>query len=210
MNSHWDNPQENPWLTGRRGRALALIMLLLACATVWACIINPLLSWYQSDAALLQQQTVLAARMEQAAVTLPALRRQAEISAGRPAAANATLPSTSDAVAGAMLQERVEAMATEAGAILTSVETLPAEPAGAWRRIGLRVALTAPWAVLIRLLEALDLASTPMLADDLHVHTSPIDARQPPTLPVQASFTVIAFRAAAPGEAHPSIPIRPQ
>jgi general secretion pathway protein M len=194
---------DSPWLSGPRGGALALLALLLAAATVWAAIINPLLSWYQSGAEWLQQQTVLAAHMEQVAATLPDLRRQAEVSAGGPAKASATLPPSSDAVAGATLQESVAALSTAAGATLASVETLPAEPAGAWRRIGVRVALTAPWAVLIRLLESLDAASPPMLTDDLHVHTSAVDVRQPVTHPVQASFTIFAFRAAAPGEAHP-------
>jgi general secretion pathway protein M len=194
---------QSPWLTGPRGRALALLGLLLAAGTVWLCIIMPLLACYQAGAELLQQQTTLADRMEQTAATLAALRQQAALQAGTPAAAGATLPGTSDAVAGATLQEQVEAMATQAGATLASVETLPAEPAGAWRRIGLRVALAAPWAVLIRLLEALDLASPQMLADDLHVHATPIDVRQPLSVPVQASFTITAFRPAPPGQAHP-------
>lgn len=183
------------WLTGRRGQSLALLVTLLLCLIVWFDAVQPLLGWYGDRAETLQQQRAIAQRMESLAASLPLLRRQAQAGAGAQTAANATLKDTDDAVASATLQEDVQAMATAAGASLTSVETLPAESAGAWRRIGLRVNLTAPWPVLVRLLQSLDGATPRMLVDDLHVHSTVLVAH-PSALPLQTSLIVFAFRAA--------------
>jgi general secretion pathway protein M len=188
------------WLVGRRGQALALAATALVCFMLWLGLVQPLLSWYADRATTLLEQRALADRMESLAASLPALRRQAEAGAGGRTAANLGLSDTSDSVASATLQEQVQAMATAAGAMLASVETLPAESAGAWRRIGLRVTLTTPWPVLVGVLRALDEATPRLLVDDLHVHGSVL-AAQPVAPPLQTSFTVYAFRAGTRTEA---------
>jgi general secretion pathway protein M len=191
------------WLTGRRGQILAIAVTVLLLLIVWVGAVQPLLAWHADRAETLMQQRVLADRMANAAATLPALQRQAAAGTGGHVPAAAMLSGASDAIAGATLQEQVQAMATAAGATLTSAETLPAEQAGAWRRIGLRLTLTAPWPVLVRLLAAIDQATPQMLVDDLHVHSVLLVAR-PVALPLQTSFTVYAFRAAvASGNARP-------
>jgi general secretion pathway protein M len=182
------------WLIGRRGQALALAATLMVCPAIWAGVVQPLWSWYDTRAETLREQQALAERMEGLAASLPSLRGQVDAGAGDHAEAGAILPGASDSLASATLQERVQAMATAAGATLASVETLPADSAGAWRRIGLRVTLTASWTVLVRLLEALDQARPRMLVDDLHVHSTLLVAH-PAVLPLQTSLTVYAFRA---------------
>ncbi len=102
----------------------------------------------------------------------------------------------SDAVAGATLQTIVQDMATAAGAELSSMEMLPVEPRGAYRRLGLRVETAAPWPVLIELQHAIAQATPRMLIDDLRLRT-PTGASHTASTPVSATFTVIAFRAAA-------------
>jgi general secretion pathway protein M len=191
------------WLGGLRGRALALGATLLLTAVVWLAAVQPLLDWHGERAVQLQERRALAARMQRLASTLPDLKREAEAGASGKLTAGAMLSGGSDSVAGAVLQERVQAMATAAGDTLTSVETLPADQAGSWRRIGLHISLTAPWPNMIRLLQALDEATPRMLVDDLHVHSTLLVSR-PVTLPLQTSFTVYAFRAGtAPESARP-------
>jgi general secretion pathway protein M len=181
------------WLVGRRGQALALGATLLACFALWSGVAQPLAEWYNSRAETLLEQRALAERMDGLAASLPALRQMVAAGAGNREAAGATLTGASDSVASATLQERVQAMATAAGATLSSVETLPAESTGAWRRIGLRVSLTVSWPVLINLLRALDEATPRMLVDDLHVHGTVLVAH-PVVLPLPTAFTVYAFR----------------
>jgi general secretion pathway protein M len=191
------------WLTGRRGQALALAITMLLAGIVWVGAVAPLMSWYQDRAATLAERSTLADHMAALAATLPRLQHEAAAEGADPAAAGLTLAGSSDAVAGATLQERVQSMARASGASLSSVETLPAEQMGAWRRIGLHVALTVPWQPLIRLMQAVDTATPRMLVDDLRVH-SLVLGDHPSRQPLQTSFTIYAFRPATAGtRTHP-------
>jgi general secretion pathway protein M len=187
------------WLTGRPGQALAAAIGLLAVALVWFGLIDPLWSWFDDRALLLEQRQTLLHRMQAMATTLPGLRAASAAKPGQ--GANLTtimLPGATDAVAAADLQERVQKMAATAGASLTAVETLPATPSGKWHRISLRISLTAPWPVLMDLLRSIQQSSTRILVDDVHFHSATLIAR-PTVSPVQASMVLYGFRPAEAG-----------
>lgn len=180
--------------TGQRGQALAMALLLIVLAAAWLAIAAPLLDWHASRAEALQQRTTLARRMAQVAAGLPDLQRQAAATAAAGPVAATLLEGSTDAVAGATLQQLIQDMATRAGATLSSTEALPAETVAAYRRIGVRVALSAPWGVLVELLRAVEEASPQMLVDDLQIHgTRRFGTAGEP--PLEASFTVLGFRA---------------
>ncbi|TDH56149.1 hypothetical protein E2C06_36450 [Dankookia rubra] len=183
--------------TGRRGQLLALGLTLAVLGGAWAGVAAPLLDWYALRAEQLQARRAVARRMAELAETLPALRDQARRVAapGRPAE-GAVLDGSSDALAAAALQGRLQEMAARAGAPLSSAEALPGEAAGAWRRIGVRVAVNAPWPSVVRLLQAIGTATPRMLVDDLQLRAPPLLLRTGPR-PVDASFTVLGFRAEA-------------
>ena len=184
-----------PLPTGRAGQAIAVALLLLVAALAWSSVAAPLFDLYASGADSLAQRATLARRMAQAAADLPALQQASSqsVAAGPPPAA--LVGGASDAVAGATLQQLVQDMAARAGATLSSSETLPAEPAGTYRRIAVRVALSAPWPVLVGLLRSIAEASPGMLVDDLQLHgTRQIEGTG--ELPMDASLTVLGFRAA--------------
>jgi general secretion pathway protein M len=181
--------------TGRRGQLLASALTLVVVASVWVGVVTPLLGWHAEQTQRMEQRRALARRMAELVETLPALQAQA---AGRDAtgpAPSAVLAGETDAVAGAALQLLVQQMATGAGTSLSSVEVVPAEAVGGYRRIGLHVALAAPWPVLVHLLQSLEQATPPMLVDDLRLHGSPL---RNVALPMDASFTVLAFRDGRP------------
>lgn len=181
--------------TGRPGQALAIALLLLVAALAWSSVAAPLIELYASRADSLAQRSTLARRMAQAAADLPALQQASRsfVAAGPPPAA--LVGGTSDAVAGATLQQLVQDMAARAGATVSSIEALPAEQAGAYRRIAVRVALSAPWPVLVSLLRSIAEASPGMLVDDLQLHgTRQIEGTG--ELPMEASLAVLGFRAA--------------
>lgn len=169
-------------------------MALLLAGAVWAAVVEPLLDWHARLASAALNRGAVAERMAAVADTLPELRHQAAAGAGQPITTT-LLEGATDALAGAALQVRVRELATQAGASLTSSETLPAEAAGAFRRIGVRVAVTGAWPVLVRLLRDLEQASPGMLVDDLQVQAAAslatVAAR-----PLIATLTVLAFRAA--------------
>lgn len=188
--------------TGPAGRMLALGLTLIMLASVWFAAASPLIGWYRDRASDLEQRRVLLRRMIAVAQTVPALRldvSRAPRAGASPTGASGSglLEGATDAVAAAALQQRVQDMATRAGATLTSAETLPATQTGAYRRIGLHVSLNAPWAVLVRLLQAVEQGTPRMLVDDLQLHGARLVVR-PADPPLDAGFTVFAFRAAAP------------
>ncbi len=183
--------------TGRAGQWLALGLAALVATLLWAVVALPLIQWHAARNEALVERRALAGRMAGLAAELPLLNRAAAQTADAGPPAGAMLDQPSDAVAGAALQQRVQDIATKAGATLSSTEALPAEAAGAYRRIRLRLALTAHWPVLVGMLQGLALQTAPqMLVDDLQLRSAPVllDRGDPP---LDASFTVLALRAGA-------------
>jgi general secretion pathway protein M len=181
--------------SGPRGRALAAGLCVLVVAIAWLAVVSPLVAWYAEGGIRLERDEVLLGRMESLADAVPALRRQATQAPAAQAPQAALLAGATDAIAGAALQERVSAMAAQAGATLSSTEALPGEADGAYRRISLHVALTAPWPQLVHLIEAIETSPTGMLLNDLQLRSPPA-VPGGPAPPLDAGFTVIAFRAA--------------
>ncbi len=180
--------------TGRTGSIVALGLTLLALAVLWWGIAAPLAGWYAARSDLLTQRTALLGRMDMLVATLPALRRQASAKpADGTVHADALLQASSDATAGAALQQRVQDMAAKAGVSLATVETLPGQQAGALRRIALRVGTTATWPALVHLLQAIEQSDPRMSVDDLQLRSS-LDLSRPQDPPINASFSVVAFR----------------
>ena len=105
-------------------------------------------------------------------------------------------------LAGAALLQSVQALASGLGANVASIENLPAEPAGSYRRVGLRVAFGAAWPVLLHLLQNLATNSPRTLVDDLRLRVPP-NREGTEAAGVDATLTVYAYRAVAPGEARP-------
>lgn len=183
--------------TGPRGRVVAVGLSLAVLCVAWLAAVAPLLAWHADRAELLEQRRVLVQRMERAAGTLPQLRQTAAGGAASPAP-RALLEGASDALAGAALQGQFESLAANAGLSLTSAELLPAEAAGAYRRISLRLVLSGPWPSIVRLLETVDQTSPRMLVDDIQLQVATSVAAGT-AQPIAATFTVIAFRSGPQG-----------
>jgi general secretion pathway protein M len=191
--------------TGRAGRLLALGLLLLVLVLLWEVIGSPLCDWYRSRSEALSGREALAERMEILAARLPALRRDSEAGGIRPGA-GALIDGSSDAIAGAALQGQVQQMASALGASLSSSETLPGSPAGGsggpggdYRRVGVRISVTAPFAVMVRLIAGIEQATPAMLVDDLQLHGSRLQLEG--NTPLEATLTVLAFRHGEPDPA---------
>lgn len=183
--------------TGPRGRLLALAVTALLLAAAWFGAAAPLLAWGEDLEARLAARGALAARMEGLADSLPLLRRAAaEAEAAGAGAGPALLEGATDAEAGAALQVRVRALAERAGVALESAEALPAEAAGVHRRIGMRIAATAPWPALVGLLGELERAGPGLLVDDLQLQAAPVVVGT--VRPLAATLAVLGFRAADP------------
>ena len=177
--------------TGRNGRVLAAGLAVLSVGMVWLALVSPVLDWYGARSRELDALRARAAHEQAQISALPLLRREAEAAAKTPT--HAVLAGKTDAIAGAALQEQVQGMAGSASAQLTSAETLPGEQVGAYRRIGVRVELSARLPVVVALLKSIEEAEPTMLVDDLRLTSTPV-AAMGGMLPLDAAFTVYAFR----------------
>ncbi len=180
---------------GRRGQILALAMGLASLLLLWAALLAPLWGWYQQRADELAQQRALAARMQALAREIPALRSAVAAQGPDQGSATLLLEGNSDAIAGANLQSVLQDLATQSGTSLDSAALAPVQAQGPLRKIGMQVSLTASWPALINFLSAIETANPRMVVDGLSLSNAgpPVAGGAPP---VQASFTVSAFRAA--------------
>ena len=94
-----------------------------------------------------------------------------------------------------MLQQKLDELASAAGVRIGREEILPARAEDDFRAISVRVSLTAPWRAVVALFQGMATASVPMAADDMQLR-GPSANLNDPALPVDAAFTVTAFRAA--------------
>lgn len=178
---------------GRIGQLLALGLTLLPPAVIGLGVVMPLLEWHGERADALIQRAALMHRMQALAAALPELQQQAMAAAASKAGEAALLEGDSDSIASASLQERLQAIFMQAGVQLSSVETLPGEEAGAYRRIRLRVSFNASWSVLLGLLKDMHLATPALLVDELQLrHALHRIGTAPGTFDV--SCAILAFR----------------
>jgi general secretion pathway protein M len=185
-----------PLPTGRAGQLLALGLTSLVSAVLWLGVVAPLIEWHGERAAALAQQEALAERMAALAAALPSLQGQAKAVAASGAGEAALLEGDTDTMASATLQERLQAMFLQMGVQLHSVETMPADDAGAYRRIGLRVSFNASWPVLVDLLKDIHLATPSLLVDDLQVKAALHRINTPPGS-FDVTCSILGFRSAA-------------
>jgi hypothetical protein len=186
---------------GRRGQSLAVALVVILAAFVWWGVAAPLIDWHQTRSMALASQRSMLDTVAVRARELPALRRWLATSRAETALPGSLLTGDSDAIAAATLQGVIQDMATSAGATLSSEEVLPAVQQGALRQIGLRIALSGRWPVLVSLLQAIDASDLRLLVDDLEFHAvadaasgDGVSGAHPP---LEASFVVTAFRPGA-------------
>ncbi len=182
--------------TGAVGRSLAAGLLVIVIGIAWLGIVSPIAAWFADRGNTLADRAVLARRMAQVAATLPAVEQAAQARATPEAAQELVLSQNSDALAGAALLQAVQDMAARSGAALSTTEILPAEAVGSYRRIRLRIALSAPYPMVVAFLQAIDGATPRMLVDALQLRAAPVLVGQE-SGPVEAAMTIMAFRAGA-------------
>ncbi len=182
--------------TGVRGRVLALALALLVALLLWIGLVAPLLGWFDERQETLRRQQAIGRRMAALVQTLPDLQAASDAAGARAARRReALLDGTSDAVAAATLQQLLDEMANRAGLRIGSVEVLPAEPAGLYRAIAVRLTVNAPWPPLVTLLQAIATANAPMLVDNLQLRSLPRSATDTES-PIDVTFSVIGYRSA--------------
>jgi general secretion pathway protein M len=185
--------------TGRAGQLLALGLTSLALAALWLGVVMPLIGWHGELAEALAQQEALAQRMETLAAVLPSLREAVKAAAAGGAGEASLLEGDNDSMASASLQERLQATFMKTGVQLNSVETLPGDDAGAYRRIGLRISFNASWPILMTLLKEMHVATPSLLVDELQL-TPALHRISTAPGSFDVACAIYAFRSASPAK----------
>ena len=195
--------------TGRRGQMVALGVALITVMALWLIVISPLIDFYSDRADRLEKQQAVIHRMERMVAQRQSLMEQASSLGDAAPAKGNLLDGSSIPVATAALQGLVRDIANTSGATLSSVESLPGETGTGYRRIGVKLALSAQWPVLIHFLQSLQESDTPMAIDDLQIHSGSETPKTPDQQVFEAGFAVYAPATAEPQQPKEAAPGEP-
>jgi hypothetical protein len=173
---------------------LAVTILAAAIGLVYLVIAIPLQDIYLDRQTVLEDRSMLASRLVAAATELPALRAQLTELRAAASTNKVTLDGANDAIASADLQSRIEALATSLHVTLGNTEALSAADRGAFRRIGLRIAVHGDYANLVRLLGAIDASVPPLVLDNLHLRSVTRPGVMAGDVQLDAGFEVYGIR----------------
>jgi general secretion pathway protein M len=152
------------------GRTLALSILGGLIGLLYLGTVSPLIDLYRTGETTLTERQLLVPRLVRVAAEVPALRaRLAELQATG-TTRDVALDGTSDALASANLQSRIEQLATANGVTITSTEAIPAEDRVPYRRIGLRLTVNGKYEAVVKLLAAIEEAQPPIVVGNLQLH----------------------------------------
>lgn len=177
-------------------RALALLLLVAAVTALYGIVVGPLLDSYVRSRSDIEEYQALLARLHVVGAAVPDL--ESEVSRLRSDRSSGTgyLPSGSDSLIAARLQERVKQVVTRHGATLKTTQTLPVVAKEALRQVAIRVEMTANIEALKRILFTLESGRPYLLADNLDIRTGrsprPDDSAEA-EIPLTVRFDVLGF-----------------
>ena len=182
--------------TGRAGRSLAVALLCLVLGAGYFLLVMPVLEMYSLREGVLADKRKLAQRLEATAAELPGLR--AKLAELQTAASKRKIvfEGTSDAIAAANLQSRIEELAVSTGVAIGSTEAVPGENRDGHRRIGLRLAVSGEYASIVKLLGAVENAAPPLVLGNLQIHAAARPTADASNARLDAGFEVYGFRSA--------------
>jgi general secretion pathway protein M len=173
--------------------------MLLVLGALYLLIVVPLVDLHAANAEAIEARRAMLARLNAISGEVPALRaRLAELQRTSDQK-TLLLDGGSDALASAGLQSRIGEIAAQAGLTVGSVESIPPELQGQYRRLGLRLTLNGQYEGLARLLAGLEVAAPPLIVDNMQIYAV---QRRPGAAAVAASaldarLEVFGFRSDA-------------
>lgn len=162
-----------PWIS----RLAALLLLIVAMAAVYSFILDPIIVGYRETDRQIEDVRDQLSRYQRLAAARPALEQQIRQAASERTSDGYYLSGGTDALAAAGLQDRVNALVGEKGGVLRSIQPMPGVDEQGFRRITLRVQMTATIEVLFETLYGLE-SGTPMLfVENLDIQSRAIRRR---------------------------------
>lgn len=153
------------------GRAAALGLVAAVLGVVYLLVVAPLIEAYRATDDAIVEAGEMLARYSDIAGRRAALAAQLAELVARQAASGVYLSGETDALAAAALQESVGATVEAHGGKLRSIQILPVSDDGDFKRVSVRVQLTAPLVPLHRILHSLESGRPFVFLDNLDIKT---------------------------------------
>ena len=170
-------------------RLAALAVSAGVAFALYLFVVAPIVAGYAETDAAMTQAAELLDRYRRVAAARPALQERLGALTSRQSEIGAYLGGGTDALAGAELQELVNATVAKGDGGLRSMQILPVKADGGFRRIGVRVQMTANIAHVLRVLHGLEAGSTLLFVDNLEVSNR--RARRRRNQPVEMDPTLL-------------------
>ena len=168
-------------------------MACVALGIVYIVLVAPLRDLYSERALRVETRTSLLAKLNTAAGELPALRARVTELGAAAGSDRLTLKGTTGAIASAALQSYIQELAAGGDITIRSIESLPAEGQGRYRRLGLRLFISGAYESLIDLLAKIENATPPLVVDNLQIRSVLRRPGATPILALDANFEVYGF-----------------
>lgn len=154
-----------PWIS----RLAAIGILFAVLMAIYSVLVLPLAAAYGQINGAIAQSTDLLARYQRVTAQYPDLKGLLKRVNADHTASGVYLPGDTDALAAARLQEIVNSKVETNGAQVRSVQILPTREDGDFRRVGVRIQLTATIAAVARILYAFEAGDTFLFVDNLEI-----------------------------------------
>jgi general secretion pathway protein M len=155
----------SPWIS----RLAAVALLTGVLVVFYAFLMAPLLAGYGEIDLAISRTSELLDRYRRVAASHDAFHARLEELMARQSEIGVYIGGSTDALAGAELQELVNKTVEKGGGRLRSVQILPVETDGEFRRVGVRVQMTANVVQLTQVLYAIEAGRTFLFVDNLDV-----------------------------------------
>jgi general secretion pathway protein M len=146
-----------PWIS----RLAAVLLLIIAIAAAYSFILEPIIVGYGETERQIEEVREQLSHYRRLAAVRPALEKQMQ-QAAEETSHDYYLSGGTDALAAAGLQDQVNALVQEKGGSLRSIQPMPGIDEQGFRRITLRVQMSATIEALFETLYSLE-AGTPIL-----------------------------------------------
>jgi general secretion pathway protein M len=156
-----------PWV----GRVAAVLLLLLVVGATYILILEPIVLGYRQIDRQIEETREQLVHYQRLAAMRPALEHQMKRSTAGATTASYYLSGSTDAVTAADLQERVNALVQERGGSLRSIQPMTGTNEQGFRRITLRLQMTATNEVLFEILYALETGIPILFIDNLDIRS---------------------------------------
>ncbi len=168
------------------GRIAAVALLLVLLGGAYVLGVRPLIATYdQNEAAIIEAQDLLA-RLRNGAAAEEDLQEKVQEISEQQGLQSYYLMKETDALAAAELQDRVKATVGENGGTIRSIQTLPGEDEGEFRRVTLRMQMTTTTESLLRIVHAFETGQPLLFLDnvDIQSRSTRRTGEQPATEPM--------------------------